>query len=83
MAVRSAWRANDIVAYDRLRATANVAIALLFQLVDDGAMTASAASAQAAEVRNEVLRVDGFNRAAVDAAQTGLDTRIGALGGTR
>lgn len=75
----SAWRANDVVAYDGLREAANAAIALLLRLSTTGTIDESEAIAASAEIRQSVLGIDGFDRAEVDSHRTLLDERIADL----
>ncbi|MGU3643855.1 hypothetical protein ACLBXX_02735 [Microbacterium sp. C23T] len=75
----SAWRANDVVAYDALRETANAAIALLLRLSATGAMSEKESLSAAREIRQGVLGVDGFDRAGVDLHRALLDERLSEL----
>ena len=78
---RSAWRANDVVAYETMREAANTAIALLLRLSDEGAILPGRAHSEAAEIRRELFQVDGYDRDAVNAARAALEERIAALSG--
>lgn len=78
-ASRSAWRANDVVAYDGLRAACNTAVALLIRLSNEDAIRRIEALSEAATIRRQTLEVDGFDRAATDAARASLDARIAEL----
>ncbi|KQP73514.1 hypothetical protein ASF40_20490 [Microbacterium sp. Leaf288] len=75
----SAWRANDVVAYDSLRETANAAIAILLRLSTTGAMSETESLSAAREIRQGVLGVDGFDRAQVDWQRALLDERLAEL----
>lgn len=75
----SAWRANDVVAYDALREAANAAIALLLRLSTTGTISESEAVADSAQIRQGVLGIDGFDRAKVDSHRALLDERIAEL----
>lgn len=63
---RSAWRANDIVAYDAVREAANLAIAAVLRLADEGAILHDRAVAEASVILRELLAVDAFDRPALD-----------------
>lgn len=75
----SAWRANDVVAYDALREAANAAIALLLRLSTTGTISESEAVADSAQIRQGVLGIDGFDRPKVDSHRALLDERIAEL----
>ncbi|MDL9978592.1 hypothetical protein [Microbacterium candidum] len=77
----SAWRTNDVVAYDAMREAVNTAIALLMRLADEGAMLQRIANEEAAEIRREMLLVDGYDRTAIDAARATFDARVANLAG--
>ncbi|WP_243076417.1 hypothetical protein [Microbacterium sp. SS28] len=81
IADRSAWRANDAVAYDALSDAASAAIATLFQLADEGILELTQAVREATEIRREVLDVDGYDRDAVDAERESLEQRTSELRG--
>lgn len=76
---RSAWRANDVVAYDAFREVGNTAIALVLRLARDGVITTDAALSEAADIQRELLEVDAYDRAALDAAHRELDKRVRGL----
>ncbi|GAA3920708.1 hypothetical protein GCM10022382_28180 [Microbacterium invictum] len=63
MPTTPAWRADDAAAYESLRATASTIVARLIEAGDVQKATA---------VRRLILSVDGFDRAAVDAAMSTL-----------
>lgn len=79
---RSAWRANDVVAYEAMRDDADTAIALLLRLSREGAFPASRAHSEAAAIRRQVFEVDGFDRDAVNATRLALEQRISTLSGS-
>lgn len=79
---RSAWRPNDVVAYDGMREAANTAIALWVRLADEGAILLRVANEEASAIRRELLLVDGYDRAAVDAARVRFDELVTKLAGT-
>lgn len=72
----SAWRANDVVAYEAMRDAANKAIALLLRARDDAGIRGADTTEEAADIRREMLEVDGYDRAAVDVFRNRLDDRI-------
>ena len=78
---RSAWRANDVVAYEAMRDAANTAIALLLRLSAEGAILPSHAHSEAAAIRRELFQVDGYDRDAVNAARVAFEERIATLSG--
>ncbi|MGC5224209.1 hypothetical protein ACPW96_16700 [Micromonospora sp. DT81.3] len=77
----SAWRVNDVVAYDAMLEVAGTLTALLLNIARAGGDDALTARRELAEVRHAVLAVDGYDRAAVEALATRLRARIGDLSG--
>ena len=76
---RSAWRADDVVAYDAMREEANSAIALLLRLSDSRAIKADQAVSEAIDIREMMSDIDGYDRAAVDSARARLADRVTEL----
>ncbi len=68
----SAWRVNDVVAYDRLREAVTSRTALLL----GSALPHDVARAEVIQLRRDVLAVDGFDRADVDEFARRIDDRI-------
>lgn len=77
----SAWRANDVVAYDGMREAASTVIASLLRRSGGSEPGASAHLTEAAELRDRVLQVSGFDRAAVDKMNAELQQEIELLAG--
>lgn len=75
MAGISAWRANDVVAYDLMRESATTLMALLSQSAASG-LGAERSRAEIAQLRREVLSVDGFSRDAVATLAVQIETRM-------
>lgn len=73
---RSAWRASDSVAYEQMRAAADAVVSLL---LDDAVPDVTVA----ASVLDDAQSVDGFNRAAVDAARESFETQLSQLRAAR
>jgi hypothetical protein len=72
---------NDVVAYDRMRDTAVTAFALLQTATRNGGPDAAAARDQVGQLRREVLVVDAFDRAAVDALAARMNELVRELEG--
>lgn len=70
MAGISAWRANDVVAYEAMRESATTLSALLLR---------SSADIEVRELRDAVVGVDGYDRAAVSALAAHIRRRIAEL----
>lgn len=70
MAGISAWRANDVVAYEAMRESATTLSALLLR---------SSADIEVRELRDAVVGVDGYDRAAVSALAAHIRSRIAEL----
>lgn len=77
----SPWRVNDVVAYDLMRAAAARAFAMLVAAAQSGTSEADAARDELALLRLEVLSVDAYDRAAVNALAVRIDRRIRELEG--
>ncbi len=69
---RAAWRAGDSVAYAQMRATADAVAHLLLS-------ASGATPSEARAVLHDARSVDGFDRAAVDAARERFDERLTEL----
>lgn len=72
----SHWRVNDVVAYDRMREDTVNAFALLANAIQIDGQRADDARAELASVRDDVLSVDAYDRAAVSALATRIDDLI-------
>lgn len=81
MAGTSAWRVNDVVAYEAMREAATRLAALLLASTRHGVETSERSGAELAQLRHDVLMVDGYDRAAVAALARRIDARIGELAG--
>lgn len=79
LAEMSAWRVNDVVAYDRLREAATSLTAVLLS----SALPGDAAQAEVIQLRRDLLAVDGFNRADIDELAGSVSERIRDLTGGR
>jgi hypothetical protein len=75
----SPWRVTDVVAYDRMQASARLAFGLLHVVVRAGGSTADTARGELAELRTATLDIDPYDRAAVSALRARLETRIREL----
>lgn len=81
IAERSAWRANDVVAYDALRDAVGTVIATLFRLADDGVLEPAEAVREATDIRRVFLDVDAHDRSAIDAARASVGHQLADLTG--
>ncbi|MGC5173339.1 hypothetical protein ACLQ2Q_22075 [Microbacterium sp. DT81.1] len=81
MANLSAWRVNDVVAYEVMREVAGTLTAHLWNVARSGGERAVDARRELAQVRSELLAVDGYDRRAVDALTARLRARTPELPG--
>jgi hypothetical protein len=77
--IRSAWRPDDIVAYEEMRDLAIAAQSILISRARRDLSQTTAARAEAARLHRETLAVDGFDRKAVDAQTRLLALRLAEL----
>ena len=78
MAELSGWRVNDVVAYDVMRESA-VALATLLVRETRTASEPDRARGELAQLRQDVLTVNAFDRAAVAALAAQLEHRTRKL----
>lgn len=78
MAGITAWRTNDVVAYEAMRETATMLAALLIRSAASGTALPTANS-ELLELRVTVLNSDVFDRATVAALTTRFRERIAQL----
>lgn len=76
---RSAWRPDDIVAYEEMRDLAVTAQTILIARARRGGRDADDARAEASRIRSATLAVDGFDRKAIDAQTRNLALRLVTL----
>lgn len=79
MAGISAWRANDVVAYEAMRESATTLTALLVRASVSDPAGAWSADIEVRELRDAVVGVDGYDRAAVSALAAHIRGRIAEL----
>lgn len=75
---RSAWRPDDIVAYEEMRDLAVAAQDILIARARRD-VSQAAARTEAARLRHETLAIDGFDRKAVDEHTRRLALRLTEL----
>ena len=80
MAEMSAWRTNDVVAFDVMREAATTLTALLVNAARS-ALDPQTARGELAQLRRDVLAVDAYDRAAVAALASRVNVRIRQLSG--
>lgn len=73
---RSAWRPDDIVAYEEMRDLAMAAQTILIARARRDNARATGARAEATQIQRGTLAVDGFDRKAVDAQTRRLALRL-------
>lgn len=73
---RSAWRPDDIVAYEEMRDLAISVQSLLIARARQDNGLAIGARAEATQIRCDTLAIDGFDRKAVDARTRRLALRL-------
>lgn len=76
MADISAWRVNDVVAFEGMRESAIMLTALLLHRSTDGRQTLSSAIDEVTTLRESVLNTDSDDRAAVSRLSKSIDRRI-------
>ena len=81
MAGVSAWRVNDVVAYDATRDAATTLTALLLQVARRDASQYGSAGVEIAHLRRDVVAVDGYDRAAVAELARHIAIRVAELSG--
>lgn len=79
----SAWRVNDAVAYDAMRESATLLTSLLLRASREGALLPPQADSEITQLRQAVLGVDGYDRAAVSSLAARIADRIADLTGSR
>lgn len=75
----SAWRANDVVEYDAMRESATMLTALLLQASNAGTSGGQEVRPDVAQLRKDVLAVDGYDRESVTALAARISSRIAEL----
>lgn len=81
MAGITAWRVNDVVAYDRMRESASALTSLLLQSSSATTEEPSDVRAELAQLRHDLLSLDGYDRVAVGDLAARIDNRIAELKG--
>ena len=72
----TAWRVNDVVAYDAMRESATTLTAMLLGATHSSSANPDTVQAEIAQLRQGVLAVDAFDRAAVAALSARISGRI-------
>jgi len=75
----SAWRTNDVVTYDTMRAAANRLAAALVAEARHTDRAARQARAELAQLRQDVANVDGYDRAAVLTLRDRIEAQLHEL----
>lgn len=83
MADISAWRVNDVVAFEAMRESATMLTALLLQRTPGGQQALSHAIDEVTTLRVSVLNTDSDDRAAVSRLAKSIDRRIVQLRGSQ
>ncbi|MGN6221406.1 MAG: hypothetical protein ACTHNQ_18055 [Microbacterium sp.] len=78
-AVTSAWRANDVVAYDAMRTAATRLTAALLSHARRTDHAAERARDELIRLREDVAAVDGYDRTAVIALKDRIQARLREL----
>ena len=81
MAGISAWRSNDVVEYDAMRESATMLTALLVRASNSATASGHEVQDDIAQLRKDVLAVDGYGRAAVAELAARIRSRIAELSG--
>lgn len=79
MGASSAWRANDVVAYEVMRESATTLTALLLGSSSNDRSTFVEAGAEATQLRSSVLGVASYDREAVSTLADRIHGRIKVL----
>jgi len=79
LADTSAWRVNDVVAFEAMRESATTLTALLLHRSTGGRQTLSRAIEEITTLRESVLNTDSDDRAAVSLLAKSIDRRIEQL----
>lgn len=83
MAGESAWRTNDVVAYDVMRESATALTALLVEASSDDSSASVKTGAEIWQLRRSVLDTNSYDREAVSALTDRIGGRIKELTETR
>lgn len=76
MADISAWRVNDVVAFEAMRESATMLTALLLHGSTDGRQTLSGAIDEVTKLRESVLKTHSDDRAEVSRLAKSIERRI-------
>lgn len=79
MAGRTAWRVDDVVAYEAMRESATALAALLLRTTNDKPAQRPSAATEVGRLRSDVLNVDPYDRAAVAALALRIRDQIVVL----
>lgn len=77
----SSWRANDVVAYELLRESASTLTALLTYAASSDVSAPDGARLELTQLRRDLLTIDGYDRARVNALAAQIDARVRELSG--
>lgn len=81
MAEFSAWRVNDVVAYDLMGESALALTALLARAAISDSRMSDPVRLELAQLQHDILTVDGYDRVAVSALAERIAARIRELSG--
>ncbi len=76
MTGRSAWRTNDVVTYDAMRESASMLLSLLVNSSTADRTGRDSNPGEIESLRNDVLSVQAYDRAAVSSLSARIENRI-------
>lgn len=79
MAGISAWRVNDVVAYEAMRESATLLTNLLLRSSIEDTGPSAAALSELRQLYRDILDVDGHDRAAVNSLADRIAVRVAEL----
>ncbi len=82
MSGRTAWRVDDVVAYEAMRESATALTALLLRTTTNEPAERPYAATEVGRLRSEVLNVDPYDRAAVAALALRIRDQLAVLAET-
>jgi len=76
---RSAWRVNDVVAYEAMRESASLLLSLLVSSSAADRADGDSTAGEIESLRSDVLNAQSYDRAAVSSLSTRIEDRIAEL----